>query len=284
LTVTQNGTIKEYGLSICSADYNKRWIKKFFDAFIALPEWRENFASSEIDPKQIHETVDIELKEGTVAVDKEIAAAIKKLNDQGIETAFSCQGGNGGPIAYIVLKKGSRFPEELLSAWRGAGWQTNGWDVHADGLFGQEDINAQRFVQSLKDWVNGELDTSGQKYRVLEPRINSLPKIPPFTPPVDENNTLEIQIKRIIKKGRKAKFSDLTRLRSGRDRYSTMPLEQLAELAGEAAAKTLRIAFTDDGALASAMRWVLRGLPPQLAIKKVKADQTIAANAKKQRR
>lgn len=75
MTVTQNGTIKEYGLSICSADYNKRWIKKFFDAFIALPEWRENFASSEIDPKQIHETVDIELKEGTVAVDKEIGRA-----------------------------------------------------------------------------------------------------------------------------------------------------------------------------------------------------------------
>ena len=71
-------------------------------------------------------------------------------------------------------------------------------------------------------------------------------------------------------------FSALARLRSGgHDQYSRMSLAQL-QAQPEPIIDTSNLADRDK---AAAYRWVRRGLPAAIAIKKIRVDQEIAANA-----
>jgi hypothetical protein len=92
---------------------------------------------------------------------------------------------------------------------------------------------------------------------------------------------------RLVRKGMDAKFKDLIALKSGRDRFSRMKLPELKAAVGEhvveQACEGLGIAGDDpdDDELAKVLRWIMRGLPVYLALRKVEADQVISENAAK---
>lgn len=73
------------------------------------------------------------------------------------------------------------------------------------------------------------------------------------------------------------KFSDLARLRvGGTDAYSRLALAQARERAGMAAVRRVTQAFPDDiPQQVAALRWALRGLAVELAIRKAQVDAEI---------
>lgn len=75
------------------------------------------------------------------------------------------------------------------------------------------------------------------------------------------------------------RFQDFMRLKvGGRDEYSGLRLDQLKQLVPE----HLKVAeaIEDEAAIASCLRWMLRGLPLDKAIRKVRTDLEVAENAK----
>jgi ribonuclease HI len=78
-------------------------------------------------------------------------------------------------------------------------------------------------------------------------------------------------------------FKDFANLRTGGlDGFSKFTLATLRMRAGDQATELITQAFDDDPkAQASALRWALRGLSVQRAIRKVKVDIELAANAQR---
>lgn len=70
------------------------------------------------------------------------------------------------------------------------------------------------------------------------------------------------------------KFPDFVELKTyGTDKYSSMGWEELQSLINE---KTVIVVeeFEDEANILSALRWIARGLPVSLAIRKVRADHS----------
>ncbi len=75
------------------------------------------------------------------------------------------------------------------------------------------------------------------------------------------------------------RFRDFVRLKvGGRDEFSGLGLDQLKQMVPE----HLKVADAIEGeaSIASCLRWVLRGLPLDKAIRKVRTDLEVAENAK----
>ena len=76
-------------------------------------------------------------------------------------------------------------------------------------------------------------------------------------------------------------FKDFTSLKSGRDQFSKMKLDQLEAAIDGLEVSSLHAEFGDDlQAEASCIRWMLRGLPIDKAIRKIRTDAEVAANAR----
>jgi len=75
-------------------------------------------------------------------------------------------------------------------------------------------------------------------------------------------------------------FKDFKDLKSGRDEFTRMSLEQLAQAIAWVDRCSLTVEFQGDfQAEASCIRWMLRGLPMSKAIRKVRTDAEVAAKA-----
>lgn len=141
------------------------------------PEFREQF---KWQPQQIghgHPTDTVALPGGEAEIDRDLAPATAALNAAGVRTANCCQGG-AGATAYITLASGAAFPPEFVASWSGAGFFASSRDVYALAPFGLEDEAAAGFRRSLADWIDGNLDRTGERYGVRRPRPNSLPALP----------------------------------------------------------------------------------------------------------
>lgn len=78
---------------------------------------------------------------------------------------------------------------------------------------------------------------------------------------------------------RSLRFRDFVGLKvGGCDKYSRIRLSRLKELVPEHAIVAAMI--DGDASIASCLRWILRGLSLEKAIRKVKTDQEVAHNAK----
>jgi hypothetical protein len=96
-------------------------------------------------------------------------------------------------------------------------------------------------------------------------------------------------VARLVRLGKKAKFKDFASLRSGRDGFSNKKEDQLIELLGPDAARvdTLISSHADDieaSERLKVMRWVARGLPADMALRKVMTDMEVSKNSKRSRR
>lgn len=261
-----------HAVHICVDDYDERWVRRFVDAFVANPQFREGFVAKGL--RAPHPTVRVDLPSGPADIDEDLAPAIVALNAAGAVTVACCQGGGGRGLAYIALGSGA-FPERLVRAWEAAGFAATFTSVHATSPFGMEDQAAAKLVESAQDWVEGRLDGTGARYRLSAKRPSSLPKLPPA--PTGADPAIRGDVARLVRMGAKAKFRDFAQLRSGRDRYSSMRLPDL-EAAVSPAALACLVAL-DETTRAKALRWVLRGLPADMAAHKVAVDAEVSANA-----
>ena len=150
------------------------------------------------------------------------------------------------------------------------------------------DAAAQVFQASLRDWLDGKLDLEGKRYRVLGKRPDSRPVIPPLpehtkSDIVDEGLRVDRAVRRLTRLGAKAKFRDYADLRSGRDDWTALRIDALRIEAGQEVAGAAASYGLDGVSEASALRWVLRGLPLEMAVRKVKTDRELADNARTKR-
>ena len=77
------------------------------------------------------------------------------------------------------------------------------------------------------------------------------------------------------------KFHDFKNLKSGRDEFSRLKLAQLRERFSAADREQVEEGF-DDKLAAQCYRWMLRGLPLDKAVRKVRVDLEVSMNAKPQ--
>jgi hypothetical protein len=84
------------------------------------------------------------------------------------------------------------------------------------------------------------------------------------------------------KNASKRKFKDYAGLKTyGIDKYSRMKLEKIAEILSQKDIDTVSLSFKDDEkSILTALRWCCRGLKVDDAIRKVKTDLEISANAR----
>jgi hypothetical protein len=80
-------------------------------------------------------------------------------------------------------------------------------------------------------------------------------------------------------------FGDFAKLKSGRDSYSGMKLPQLQDAVSVMDQRSIIESFPqDESAQASCLRWMLRGLDCQKAIRKVQTDLEISERASGKRK
>lgn len=77
----------------------------------------------------------------------------------------------------------------------------------------------------------------------------------------------------------KLRFRDFQRLKSGRDCYSRMKYDSLVGTISELDRQQIAEQLPENENQAKVMRWMLRGLPLDKAVRKVKTDLEISANA-----
>ncbi|MDA8206253.1 MAG: hypothetical protein M0Z36_09290 [Thermaerobacter sp.] len=174
----------------------------------------------------------------------------------------------------ITLKAGT-FPSTLTPGVDRRGIDVFVNTVYASAPVGLKDEASQHWLQSLRDWMAGTLDTTGQQYRVTTCRPSSLPRLPDDT----SQAVLRQDVQRLLRKGNQAKFRDFAALKSGRDAYSRLHYQELIARLSEADAILIIASDLPEEDQASACRWVLHGLPVEMALHRVRGDREIRQNA-----
>ncbi|HUY93581.1 MAG TPA: hypothetical protein VMV10_32940 [Pirellulales bacterium] len=76
------------------------------------------------------------------------------------------------------------------------------------------------------------------------------------------------------------RFRDFLRLKAGRDTFSRLKLDALREMVSIIAVREAESAFDDPKQQSVCLRWVLRGLDADKAVRKVKTDLEVGENAR----
>ncbi len=93
-------------------------------------------------------------------------------------------------------------------------------------------------------------------------------------------------VAKLARMGQAAKFKDFAKVKSGRDRFSSMNLSLLEEALGadKTTAVHQKLSNLPEAErpieAAKVMRWVMRGLPVGMAARKVAVDREVSANAR----
>lgn len=276
VSITEKGQSEPtYILHVCLADWSERWYRRFCQAFLDHSDFRETFRISSEPPNPKHPTVKVQLRNGPADIDVELASAIVALNQAGAITRFCCQGGLG-ETGYITLATGCVFPSELIQAWSGAKFDMFCGTIYASAPVGLENEASRQWLQSLHDWLTSTLDLTGRRYHVTSRRPFSLPRLPE-----DAATTVVRQdIQQLVRKGRRAKFRDFAALKSGRDEYSHLRYNELIARLSATDTTPIIASNLSESDQAAACRWVLRGLPVEMALRKVRVDREIRHNAR----
>jgi hypothetical protein len=95
-----------------------------------------------------------------------------------------------------------------------------------------------------------------------------------------QKKVISNQIQKFVARGDKNKFKDYLLLKThGRDQFSSMRLKALEEKLDEKSILEIKKENFDDKQKAVAYRWILRGLPLDMAIRKVNVDTEVAKNS-----
>ncbi|NEP28462.1 ribonuclease HI family protein [Moorena sp. SIO3I6] len=120
---------------------------------------------------------------------------------------------------------------------------------------------------------SSELPKAKPSLAKLAEQFSELPKVQPLP-------KLANQIYELIAMGTKAGFKDFLNLKSGRDELTSKRFPTLKEMVPSAVQNAIASAMAeaDESTLAKVYRWYLRGLPADLAIRKVQVDLEVSEN------
>ncbi|WP_013320935.1 ribonuclease HI family protein [Gloeothece verrucosa] len=125
-----------------------------------------------------------------------------------------------------------------------------------------------RHENHLADAAVNQCIDQGETRKTSVPTQDQEPKVAEKLSPVAQ----------LIKLGKKANLKDYTRLKSGRDEFTSLGLLELKKRVPEEIQKQIDKEWDgNDKYLAKVYRWYLRGLPPEMAIHKVRIDADVEA-------
>lgn len=147
-----------------------------------------------------------------------------------------------------------------------------------DGRYAQRSATAQKYTPKMRRaleranarliWVPGAQNLADRLSRLAI-------GIDPSLPPLERVKQAKIEA---------LGFKDFAELKVGRDEFSSLRLPKLRELVSPDDARIVTGEFDDDSDIARCLRWILRGLPVEKAIKKVRTDLEITERVKERRR
>lgn len=278
------------------------WVLKEINFYAAIPNWifndsylerfffalenDENFARQfEIKTAILDKSVDeITIRGAKVAIDREIAKAIKSLNERGFVTINSCRGNffeeeNHSICAYLAA---SSLPESLVQVAREAGFVATQTGIWAHFTKGAQMHANKNFCRMLNDWANNALAKPQEYVPIIDPDYRRKIRDKFCIPENVKHQFSRYKIKQ-FQKIKNHKFKNFASLRSGRDGFTKMKLDQLVSHVDNDKVMKIEQNIPTNAARASALRWVLRGLSTEQAIQKAKVDEEINQNRKMKR-
>lgn len=257
-------------IDLSPAHYSEAWLQRLARTLEMDAEFRTK--SFPCPPPTDDEGLEDQFEDAQRALARENVAI--RFASLGEEDPFFCRHPS------IFLAEG-HFPLELQRAWWNAGFRSLPGQIQAKAPIGHAATAARALVLSLRDWQAGELDLSGERYKLNINLKDTRPKLPSVshTRPIHE---IQAEIVRLNQLGEEAKFKDFLKLKSGRDEWTRKKLPDLqASMQRYYPGLKAPASFEGDLSLeASWSRWILRGLKPKLAERKILADLEVQKNAR----
>jgi len=266
---------EQYKAMVQQADYSQKFLSKFVTHFRFCPDWRSHF-------KVPHEEVaqrEVVLTTGTVLMtDARIAVYVQALCDQGYIVLEARQGSDHPLGAPAFIKFADAVPVELETVWNALGWYNLDNSVIPTLSRGWAHEFNHMFLLILDDWAANDLDLTARRYqldRVPLPYIPDWPKLPRAAL-LEQERLVRKEVARLNKLDARATFEDLVGLSSGRDTHTLKQLAELqAALAGDPILAFLEQRIREPAALARGLRWHLRGLNPDLILRKIEVEEAL---------
>lgn len=262
-------------------DFDSGWVKRFWSRYQGDTAFREAadafyFLGRYGVP---HPRIPMTLagSDAPILVDEPIAGAVGALQAQGFQVL---EGRAGGSAARPVLRA-DFLPAELTEVARGAKFSVDSGCITTQVALSQPAACAaagQSFVAMLDDWARGELLAGyhyGEWTRSFRP--NTLISLPMEAPPRERSAEVMDVIRRSLRG--ELRFQDLAKLRSGRDAFSRTKTESLLEHLGFIELPATMKGM-EEGDARRALRWMCRGFPEGLALRKVAVDQELTEMAR----
>lgn len=266
---------EQYKAMVQQADYSHKFLSKFVTHFRFCPDWRRHF-------KVPHEEVaqrEVVLTTGIVLmIDARIAGYVQALCDQGYTVLEARQGSDHPLGAPAFIKFADAVPFELETVWNALGWYNLDNSVIPALSRGWAHEFNHMFLLILDDWAANDLDLTARRYqldRVPLPYIPDWPKLPRAAL-LEQERMVRKEVARLNKLDARTTFEDLVGLTSGRDTHTLKQLAELqAALAGDPILSFLEQRIREPGALARGLRWHLRGLKPDLILRKIEVEEAL---------
>ena len=144
---------------------------------------------------------------------------------------------------------------------------------------------AAEFELVTYSWIGRENNqkADAEATRAIESVVGQAKiEIPDNLPICQPREGLKNKIKSLNQQGERARFSEWLKLKSGRDKYSSLRGSALEDLVPTKVKEAISSALTEsereEKIEPKVWRWYLRGLKPACAIKKVRVDGEISAN------
>lgn len=157
-------------------------------------------------------------------------------------------------------------------------------DFKLQPLNAQAENLSKSFKECSFNWIpresNGKADSAATKAikSVIPESQIEMPANLPVNPPIEG---LKKKINHLNQAGDGAKFKEWMQLKSGRDKFSSLRGDKLMEAVPEEVREAIAQSLTEEEKeelCSKALRWWLRGLRAEYAIKKARIDAEISRN------
>jgi hypothetical protein len=198
------------------------------------------------------------------------------------------QKGGDDPLGHACeLRIYGRFPGNILEIANRNSWRISDNHIRINAPRGFSHLSREMFILLLDDWAMNCLDTSGVRYQIkrqAEPWFPAWPTYPESALAENEKAN-RLKAEKVNALSSTQVFDEYVKLTSGRDTFSTMPLNELIQLVGEQdeALQCLNEVASNPTLMAKALRWRLRGLNVMHTMEKYRVDELLHTHAEKDR-
>lgn len=262
-------------------DFDSRWLERFWQLYQSNSEFRVKADSFYKigSARQCSDKVITSLSgwDEEVGIDRRIVNAIWAMNAQGFRTLGAFEGG----AAFRAYVMAELLPPELGEVAEAAGFSVSHGGIRVVVPMTQPlaaEHASEDFCRMLDDWSTGNMGP-GSQYAGWQKAIRTCSLIP--LPVHAEKRERSDEVTRLIRKSLhgKANFQDFAKLRSGRDVYSRASEGELLDELGLKSPPGI-VAVLEGGDVRKTLRWMCRGLPEGLALRKVAVDNELTERAR----